>query len=177
MFIKKLRFFSRFGGVCLKNFLKGCKKCSYDPKKIFLTKCNRGIKKRRIWCYLRMLKSCKKLIRKKVSAKIDIKMGFLTFITVCKSFWTWILWHFFNGFKLSIKLCSYDTLHEFLLLSALFANFKAKIGRVGSKNYKRVLQMCHRIPFYIDLRSGRLRFHKKVKLYPNVHIYVCTVVM
>jgi hypothetical protein len=51
----------------------------------------------------------------------------------------------------------------FCLYLHFFANFKAKIGRNGSKNEKRILEMFLRIPFNICLRSGRKSLYLNVE--------------
>jgi hypothetical protein len=54
------------------------------------------------------------------------------------NFFEGIFCSFFNGFELSIEFCVYDThiTNFFLLLLALFANFKAKTVWNNSKKIK-----------------------------------------
>ncbi len=72
--------------------------------------------KRRIWCWFWIRwKSCKKVTKKE-------------FWLFTITFFQRIFLQFFNGFELSIEFCVYDTqkTNLFLLILALFANFKAK---------------------------------------------------
>ncbi len=70
---------------------------------------------------------------------------------------------FFNGFNLSIEFCVFtipmsNFKQIYLLILALFANFKAKIGQNGSKKRKTVFEKKYVLEY---LRSGRLLLVKK----------------
>ncbi len=105
------------------------------------------------------------------------KMGFFTFITLCKSFrpitFLWTFLPFFNGFELSKKFCVWwyphlIILYNVFLILAFLANFKAKIHCRTKRLKKHVLQMCPRIPFYIYLREAPFCQKKAKSLYPSV---------
>ncbi len=115
-------------------------------------------------------------------------MQFLIFSTECKSFRSIIFWVNFSNFLQWIRTQHWNVrcmIHitnlqkKYLLILALFANFKAKIGRNGPNNDKRILWMCNRIPFYTYLRSGRFQFVRQSQnhctswLYPTL-LYTCT---
>jgi hypothetical protein len=51
-----------------------------------------------------------------------------------------------------------------LLVFALFPSLKSKSEPTAEKHQKLISYMCPRIPFYIYLWSGRLRFLKTVKI-------------
>ncbi len=76
-----------------------------------------GYKKYRICFYLIFFEK---------AAKSDRKKEFLTFITVCVSFF-WVNCTFFNGFELSMKFCGFwykDRILEHIFLLTLWALLK-----------------------------------------------------
>jgi hypothetical protein len=108
---------------------------------------------------------------KSFQLKSERKIEFLTTITECKSFRPIILCVnflplFFNGFKLSIAFCVTHSgffRTNFFAFITIFAKFKGKSGRNGSK-IRKLFYKC-----VLESRSGRFCQKKSKSLYPTGH--------
>jgi hypothetical protein len=156
--------FPFFSAVLYVFAFKVCKNCSYDPIFFSSSKMQCGYKKTQNLVLMHTV--AEKSFEKSYQQTRDRKTEFLTCITVCKSFRLitffvgCFFYTFFNGFKtphqmLRFKIPISTIFFKFIsFLLALFAQFKAKIGKSDSKKRKKnILQMCPGIPFYIYLRS------------------------
>jgi hypothetical protein len=81
---------------------------------LFLKNCKKGCKKCRIWCWFRICwKSCKRLLREKLSAKMWQTKGIFDFYYYVQKFWsiTSCRWNVLNFFQ---WVPFYDNHMEFL---------------------------------------------------------------